>query len=240
MRSVLNLAWKEIRQVFLSPIAYTFVSVFVCFVTFFFFRDFFLVSQATMDGFFGLFPILFAVVIPGLTMRMWAEERRGGTIEFLLTSPIETWHIVLAKFLAGLALVVLCAVMTVYVPITVARFGPLDLGPTVGGYLGAIFLGATFTAVAMFLSSFTQDQIVSFLLGAIVLLALVLVGHPIVSDEFTPGGWAASFARAISPTTRYQSIGRGVIDVRDLYYFVAMTGFFLYLNVRAIDLRRWR
>jgi ABC-2 type transport system permease protein len=240
MRSVLNLAWKEIRQVFLSPIAYTFVSVFVCFVTFFFFRDFFLVSQATMDGFFGLFPILFAVVIPGLTMRMWAEERRGGTIEFLLTSPIETWHIVLAKFLAGLALVVLCAVMTLYVPWTVAGFGPLDWGPTVGGYLGAIFLGATFTAVAMFLSSFTQDQIVSFLLGAIVLLALVLVGHPIVSDEFTPGGWAASFARAISPTTRYQSIGRGVIDVRDLFYFVAMTGFFLYLNVRAIDLRRWR
>jgi len=240
MRSILNLAWKEIRQVFLSPIAYTFVSVFVCFVTFFFFRDFFLVSQATMDGFFGLFPILFAVVIPGLTMRMWAEERRGGTIEFLLTSPIETWHIVLAKFLAGLALVVLCVVMTLYAPVTVSGFGPLDWGPTVGGYLGAIFLGATFTAVAMFLSSFTQDQIVSFLLGAIVLLALVLVGHPIVSDEFTPGGWAASFARAISPTTRYQSIGRGVIDVRDLYYFVAMTGFFLYLNVRAIDLRRWR
>ncbi|MFI5402818.1 MAG: ABC transporter permease [Planctomycetota bacterium] len=240
MRSVLNLAWKEIRQIFLSPIAYTFLSVFVFFVIFFFFRDFFAVSQATMDGFFGLFPIAFSVVIPGLAMRMWAEERRGGTIEFLLTSPIETWHIVLAKFLAGLALVVLCVVMTLYVPWTVSEFGPLDKGPVVGGYLGAIFLGATFIAVAMFLSSFTQDQVVSLLVGAIVLLALVLVGHPIVTDEFSPGGWAASFTRAISPTTRYQSIGRGVIDVRDLFYFVAMTGFFLYLNVRAIDLRRWR
>ncbi len=240
MPSVLNLAWKEIRQVFLSPIAYTFLSVFVFFVTFFFFRDFFAVSQATMDGFFGLFPIAFSVVIPGLTMRMWAEERKQGTIEFLLTSPIETWQIVLAKFLAGLALVILCAVMTLYVPYTVASHGPLDRGPMVGGYLGAIFLGATFISIGMFLSSFTQDQIVSFLVGAILLLALVLVGHPIVSDEFTPGGWAAGFARAISPTTRYQSIGRGVIDVRDVFYFVAMTGFFLYLNVRAIDLRRWR
>ena len=240
MFSVLNLAWKEIRQVFPSPIAYTFLSVFALFVTFFFFRDFFEVSQATMDGFFGLFPIAFAIVIPGMTMRMWAEERRQGTIEFLLTSPIETWHIVLSKFLAGLALVVLCGVVTLYTPITIASYGPLDAGPTIGGYLGAIFLGATFTAVAMFLSSFTQDQIVSLLLGVIVLLFFVLIGHPIVADEFTPGGWAARFAGAISPTPRFQSLGRGVIDIRDIYYFVAMTTFFLYLNVRAIDLRRWR
>jgi len=240
MHSVLVLTWKEIRQIFLSPIAYTFLSVFAIFVTFFFFRDFFAVSQATMDGFFGLFPIAFAVVIPGLTMRTWAEERKQGTIEFLLTSPIETWQIVLGKFLAGLTLVVLCAVITALVPYTVHDFGPLDWGPVIGGYLGSVLLGATFIAVAMFLSSFTQDQIVSLLLGVIVLLTLVLIGHPIVSDEFTPGGWAAAFTRAISPTTRFQSIGRGVIDVRDLYYFFAMTGFFLYLNVRTIDLRRWR
>jgi ABC-2 type transport system permease protein len=135
---------------------------------------------------------------------------------------------------------VLCTVITALVPYTVHAFGPLDWGPVIGGYLGSVLLGATFIAVAMFLSSFTQDQIVSLLLGVIVLLTLVLIGHPIVSDEFTPGGWAASFARAISPTTRFQSIGRGVIDIRDLYYFFAMTTFFLYLNVRTIDLRRWR
>ena len=107
--------------------------------------------------------------------------------------------------------VVLCALVTIYVPITVATFGPLDWGPTVGGYLGAIFLGATFIAVAMFLSSFTQDQIVSLLLGVIVLMTLVLAGHPIVTDQLTPGGWVAAFFRTISPTTRYESIGRGVI-----------------------------
>jgi ABC-2 type transport system permease protein len=205
-----------------------------------FFRTFFLEGQATMNNFFGLFPIAFAVVIPGLTMRMWAEERKQGTIEFLLTSPIETWQIVLAKFLAGLSLVVLCVVMTLLVPMTVSGYGPLDWGPVVGGYLGAIFLGGTFIAVGMFLSAFTQDQIVSFLVGVIVILALVLIGHPFISSEFGAGSWFGAISRGISPTSRYESIGRGVIDLRDIYYFVAMSGFFLYLNARAIDLRRWR
>ena len=240
MRSVLNLAWKETKQIFLSPIAYTFLVVFVFFVTYLFFRVFFLRAQATMDSFFGIFPIAFAVVIPGMTMRMWAEERRQGTIEFLLTSPVETWHLVLGKFLAGIGLVVLCMLMTLLVPWTVAKYGPLDLGPVVGGYLGAIFMGATCIAIGMFLSAFTQDQIVSFLVGVIVLLALVLLGDPYINSEFGPGSWIGAFSRAVSPTTRFESLGRGVIDLRDLYYFVAMTAFFLYLNVRAIDLRRWR
>ncbi|HEX5138584.1 MAG TPA: ABC transporter permease [Planctomycetota bacterium] len=240
MRSVVVLSWKEIRQIFLSPIAYTFLSVFVVFVTYLFFSSFFLYGQATTDGLFAYFPIMFAIVIPGLTMRMWAEERKQGTIEFLLTSPIETWHIVVAKFLAGLVLVVLCALTTIYVPVTANQFGPLDWGPTIGGYLGSIFLGATFIAVAMFLSAFTQDQIVSLLLGVIFLMTLVLIGHPIVTDQLSPGGWLVHIFRTISPMTRYESIGRGVIDIRDLFYFFAMTVFFLYLNVRAIDLRRWR
>lgn len=240
MRSVLVLAWKELKQVFLSPIAYVFLTVFVLFVTFMFFRAFFLQGQATMEAFFDWFPIAFSIVIPGITMRMWAEERKQGTIEFLLTSPIETWHVVLAKFLAGLTLVVLCVAMTLYVPYTVAKYGPLDPGPAIGGYLGAIFMGATCIAIGMFLSAFTQDQIVSFLLSGIAIFAIVMLGHPFVTSELGPGSWIGAIARAISPTTRYESLGRGVIDLRDVYYFVAMTGLFLYLNTRAIDLRRWR
>jgi len=240
MRSVLVLVWKELKQLFLSPIAYAFLAVFVFFVTLVFFRSFFLRGQATMEVFFAYFPIAFAIVIPGITMRMWAEERKQGTIEFLLTSPIETWHIVLAKFLAGLVLVLLCMALTLYVPRTVASYGPLDWGPVIGSYLGAIFMGATCISIGMFLSSFTQDQIVSFLLSLIVLLMLVMIGDPFFTSEFSPGSWIGAVARWISPTSRFESIGRGVIDVRDLYYFVAMTAFFLYLNVRAIDLRRWR
>jgi ABC-2 type transport system permease protein len=173
-------------------------------------------------------------------MRVWAEERKQGTIEFLLTSPIEAWHIVVGKFLACLALVVLCVVFTLWVPITVATYGDVDLGPVIGGYLGSILMGGACIAIAMFLSAFTQDQIVSFLVGVIVLLTLVLLGHPYIASEFGPGSLMGKFARVVSPTTHFESIGRGVIDVRDVYYFVAMTALFLYLNARVIDLRRWR
>ncbi|MHC4164837.1 MAG: ABC transporter permease [Planctomycetota bacterium] len=240
MRSVLTIARKEFRQMFLSPIAYVFLVVFIFFVTFMFFRDFFLIQQTSMAQFFGLFPIAFAVVLPGVAMRVWAEERKQGTIEFLLTSPIEAWHIVVGKFLACLALVVLCVVFTLWVPITVATYGDVDLGPVIGGYLGSILMGGACIAIAMFLSAFTQDQIVSFLVGVIVLLTLVLLGHPYIASEFGPGSLMGKFARVVSPTTHFESIGRGVIDVRDVYYFVAMTALFLYLNARVIDLRRWR
>ena len=240
MGSVATLARKELRQIFLSPIAYAFMVVFVFFVTFMFFRDFFLIRQASMAGFFGWFPYVFAVVLPGVTMRMWAEERRQGTIEFLLTSPVETWQIVLAKYIGGLVLVTLCVLCTLYVPVTVARYGELDFGPVVGGYLGAVLMGGMCIAICMFLSAFTQDQIVSFLVGVSVLLALVLLGHPYFSSEFGPGSWLGAFARVVSPTTHFESIGRGVIDLRDIYYFVAVTVLFLYLNARVIDLRRWR
>lgn len=240
MRSVGTLALKEIRQLFLSPIAYAFMVVFVFFVTFMFFREFFLVRQVSLQGLFSWFPLAFAVVIPGITMRMWAEERKQGTIEFLLTAPVETWHIVLGKFLAGLALLSLCVLLTLLVPYTVAHFGDLDPGPVWGGYLGSILMGGTTIAIGMFLSAFTQDQIVSFLVGVTVLLALVLLGHNYVASEFTAGSWFGAFAQVISPTTHFESIGRGVVDLRDVYYFVAIAALFLYLNARVIDLRRWR
>ena len=240
MRSVVTLARKELRQVFISPIAYAFMMVFVFFVTFMFFRTFFLSGEASMAQFFGLIPIAFAIVIPGVTMRMWAEERKQGTIEFLLTSPVDTWQIVTGKFIACLVLISTCLLLTLLVPYTVGRFGDVDWGPIWGGYIGSVLLGGTCIAIGMFCSSFTEDQIVSFLVGVTVLLGLVLLGAPFIQSEFTAGSSFGTFARIISPTTHFESIGRGVIDLRDIYYFVAMIVLFLYLNARVIDLRRWR
>ncbi len=241
MRSTLVLAWKETRQIFLSPIAYAFLVVFIFFTNFMFFREFFRANQASMSNFFGpLMAIAFAVVIPGITMRMWAEERKQGTIEFLLTAPVHTWHIVVGKFLAGLALVALCLVLTLLVPYTISRFGDLDSGPVWGGYIGSLLLGGSCLAIGMFFSSFTQDQIVGFLVSAIVLFALVLVGMPYIQQEFGGATWVGAFLRHVSPTSHFESMGRGVIDVRDVFYFASIIGFFLYLNVRVIDLRRWR
>lgn len=225
---------------FLSPIAYAFLFVFVLFVTFMFFRTFFLYQVVSLNQFFEWFPLAYTIVIPGITMRTWAEERNQGTIEFLLTSPIETWQIVLAKFLSGLGLVALCLLLTIGVPLTVAGYGDLDPGPVWGGYLGALLMGGTCLAIGMFFSAFTRDQIVAFLLGVTVLLALVLLGFKLIQDEFAPGGTPGALARLISPTTHFESIRRGVVDIRDVWYFVGMSGLFLFLNTRAIDLRRWR
>jgi len=241
MRSTLVLTWKELRQIFLSPIAYAFIVVYVAFLSFMFFRSFFLRAEASMATFFDPWvPMAFAIVLPGITMRLWAEERKQGTLEFLLTAPIHTWHIVVGKFLAGLVLVTLCMALTLLVPFTISRFGNLDPGPVWGSYVGAVLMGGSFLAIGMFLSSFTQDQVVGFLVSGIVLMILVLAGTDFIQFEFASKSWIGSAARLLSPTTHFQSIGRGVIDARDVWYFAAMTGLFLYLNVRVVDLRRWR
>lgn len=240
MRSVATLTLKELRHIFFSPIAYAFLLVFVTFVTFWFFRMFFLYEVVSLAGFFGIFPLAFSILIPGITMRMWAEERRQGTIEFLLTAPLATWHIIIAKFLAGLALLALCLLLTLMVPYTVGRFGNLDPGPVIGGYVGALLLGGAFIAIGMFCSAFTEDQIVSFLVSVVVLFTLVLLGERIIQDEFDPGSWLGAVTQFVSPTKRFESIGRGVVAVRDVYYFLATIALFLYLNARVIDLRRWR
>ena len=240
MRSTLVLAAKELKQIFLSPIAYAFLMVFVFFVTFMFFRAFFLVGEASMAGFFFWIPLAFALVIPGITMRAWPEERKQGTIEFLLTSPVETGQIVVAKFLAALVLVACALALTLFVPYTVARFGDLDPGPVLGGYLGALLLGGTCISIGMFCSSFTQDQIVAFLVSVITLLGLVLLGFDYFQSEFGAKSTIGAIVRVVSPTTHFEQIGRGVIDVRNLWYFGATIVLFLYLNARVIDLRRWR
>ncbi|NJN14374.1 MAG: ABC transporter permease subunit [Planctomycetes bacterium] len=208
MHSVLVLARKEFRQMFLSPIAYAFLFVFVLFVTFMFFRTFFLYQVVSLNQFFEWFPLAYTIVIPGITMRTWAEERNQGTIEFLLTSPIETWQIVLAKFLSGLGLVALCLLLTIGVPLTVAGYGDLDPGPVWGGYLGALLMGGTCLAIGMFFSAFTRDQIVAFLLGVTVLLALVLLGFKLIQDEFAPAAPPAhSHVSSVPPRTSSRSGG---------------------------------
>jgi len=240
VRNVLTLTGKELRQMFLSPIAYAFLIALVSFVTFMFFRIFFLAGQASLTEFFMWFPLAFPIFVSGIVMRVWAEERKQGTLEFLLTSPAETWQVVTAKFLAGSTLVTLCVLLTLGVPYTVSLYGDLDPGPVWGGYLGTILMGSACVAIGMFCSAFTSDQIVSFLVSIIVLLALILAGHGFVQSEFEPGSTLAFIARHISPTTHFESIGRGVVDIRDIFYFLATIVVFLYLNTRVIDLRRWR
>jgi len=240
MSRLFTLTVKELRQIFLSPIAYVFLAFFVGFVNVMFFRWFFAAGQATMGLFFTWFPLAFSLVLPAMVMRMWAEEWRQGTMEFLLTSPLESWQIVGAKFISGATMVLLCVLLTLMVPYTVAHYGDLDPGPVWGGYIGAVLMGCACLAIAMFFSAFTSDQVVSFLLSTFVLMALVLIGMSFVQSELEPGSTFGRIAGIISPATHFDSIGRGVIDIRDVFYYGAVTVFFLFLNTLVIDLRRWR
>lgn len=234
----LVIARRELRSYFDSPIAYLFLIVFLVLATYRFFIDFFLLGQASMRGFFELLPYLFLVIVPAVTMRLWAEERRSGTEELLLTFPVRPFEVVAGKFLAAFALVLLTLVLSVPLALTTSALGPLDWGPVLGGWIGGAFLGAAYLAFGMFVSSLTRNQIVAFILTLVGLLAFVLVGSRVVLAR-APAG-VATWLESVDLETHFQSIARGVIDLRDLFFYLTFVGLFLYLNAATLAWRRWR
>ena len=193
-------------------------------------------GQASLEPLFGILPIAFAIFVPAIAMRTWAEEIRGGTIESLMTMPVRTRHLVAGKFLAAWTVVGFCLLSTAGVPITAATLGDLDVGPAIAGYLGALLMAGGFLAIGMWLSSLTSNQIVAFLLGFVVCLLLALLDFL----GATSGGSAVSdLLEQVSVTSRFRSVARGVLDLRDLLYFASLVAIFLYLNVETIENRRY-
>jgi ABC-2 type transport system permease protein len=237
MSPVYTLARKETRAYLVSPIPYVLIVLFTGFASgaFFYLQKFFARGEASMDGFFGILPALLVPLVSGITMRLWSEELRGGTIETLLTMPVRSRSLVLGKFLAAWAMIVVCFVATAPIVITVATLGNLDPGPVWTGYLGATLLGAALLAMGMWISALTRHQIVAFLLTLAAGGVLWLMGV-FASDLPTLG----PLFEDLSITTRYRALGRGVIDFRDVFYFVSFTVLFLYLNTEAIENRRYR
>jgi len=235
MRSVYR---KEMRAYLVSPIPYVVAFIFTAFMAwwFFFLNDFFLYRQATMDRFFVILPYVFIFLVPAISMRMWSEEARAGTLETLLTMPVKSWQLVLGKFLSAWTLLFFCLLLTFPVPLTVSLLGDLDWGPVLGGYLGALLLGGALLALGVWISALTAHQIVAFLLAGILAFVLVILGFVASRVE----GGLANFLEQLSVSSRYESMGRGVVDLRDILYFVCFTGFFLYLNAMAIENGRYR
>ena len=238
MGRTLVIARRELRAYFDSPIAYIFSIVFLVLACLRFFHDFFFFQQASLRGLFEVLPYLFLLIVPALTMRLWAEERRSGTEELLLTFPVRPFEVVAAKFLAAFALVVGTLLLSTPLAVTAALLGPLDRGPVLGGFVGAAFLGAAYLAFGMFVSSLTRNQIVAFILTLVGLLAFVLVGSRIVLMT-APAG-IATLLESLDLESHFQSIARGVFDLRDLLYYLVFIGFFLYLNAATLTWRRWR
>jgi ABC-2 type transport system permease protein len=227
-----SLIKKELRLYFNSPIAYIFLVIFLVFTSWFFFRGFWLVKQADLRQFFGILPWVYLFLIPALTMRLWSEEYRTGTIETLLTSSLSLSKIILGKFLASLAFLGIALLCTLPLTISIALIGPLDFGATITAYLGALLLGGTLIAIGLLASAVTNNQIVAFLLAVISSFALFIIGQDIVT--YSLPGWIAPLLGYISLGTHYDSLTRGVIDTRDLVYFTSLTAFLLYINFHVL------
>jgi ABC-2 type transport system permease protein len=237
--SIKRIAAKEMAMFFSSPIGYLFLGVFVAFTLFVFFwaEAFFARNIADARPMFQWLPLLLVFLCSALTMRMWSEERRSGTLEFVTTVPVTTWSFVLGKFLACWALLGIAMLLTLPLPLTVAYLGNLDWGPVLAGYLAAMLLGGAYIAIGLTISARSDNQIVSLILSTLACGAFYLIGSPIVTNLV--GNDFGSLLRGIGTGSRFESITRGVLDFRDLYYYASLIVAFLALNVFALERQRW-
>ncbi len=252
MAELLTVARKEFRSFFTSPAALLFLGAFLAATLFIVFwgESFFARNIADVRPLFQWMPVLLIFLVAALTMRAWSEERRAGTLEILLTSPISPIKLLLGKFLAVWALVGLALALTLPLPITVTLLGPLDWGPVVGGYVATMLLAAAYVAIGLYMSGRTDNPIVALILTAVVGGLLYLIGSPMLTSLF--GHRIGGVLELIGTGSRFESITRGVLDLRDLYYYLSIVGIFLALNLlglerlrsagnpASINLRRWR
>ena len=231
---------KEVRSYLNTPIAYIAVLFFVVFSSawFFFFHQFFARDMATLRGFFSTMPLIFIGIIPALTMRIWAEERKMKTDEIILTLPYKEWQLVAGKFLSILILLTGALVLTVPVPLTVVPLGNFEAGEIAGEYLGILLLGGAGIAVGQFVSSVAKNQISAYIFSVIALLFFTLIGQLTIAADLPV--WLGNLINYISLDYHFTSFEKGLIDTRDLGYFLLMILFFLTLNTQALKFRKWK
>lgn len=239
MKQVLAITRKELRGYFGSPLAVIFIGAFLAatLFTFFWVATFFARGIADVRPLFQWTPVLLIFLVAALTMRQWSEEQRVGTLEVLLTLPVSPVQLVIGKFLAVVALVVLALALTFSLPLTVALFGNLDWGPVIGGYLASVLLAGVYAAIGLAVSSRTDNQIVALISTVLICGVLYLVGSAGVTDFV--GQQTGEILRAIGVGSRFESIQRGVVDFRDLLYYLTLTGIFLALNVLSLRMKSW-
>lgn len=233
--NVMPIFRREIRSSFNSPVAYVVIIVFLSIVGWFFTSNMFLMNIASMRVVFELVPLVFLFFIPAVTMRLLAEEKKAGTLELLTTKPVRDVEIVLGKFLAGWALVAAALAPTLISVLTVAFLGDLDLGPVFTGYVGLLLMGGVYVALGLLASSLTENQIVAFILGFLMVLALFLMDKILM---YVPAVLASTL-EFLSIDHHFANIARGVIDSRNIIYFGSLLGFALYLATLSLERRKW-
>jgi ABC-2 type transport system permease protein len=242
VRNIATIFKREFRGYFITPIAYVFLAIFVFLsgVFGFYLGNFFDRAQADLQSFFMFHPWLYLVLIPALSMRLWAEERRGGTIELLLTLPVTLSQAVIGKFLAAWAFTGIALVLTFPMWITVNFLGNPDNGVILASYLGSLLMAGGFLAIGSCISALTKNQVIAFVVSAMVCLVFILAGFPLVLDFFrfwAPESLIQTIA-SFSFLTHFDAIQKGVIDLRDAIYFLTLIGVWLFANMLLLDMRK--
>lgn len=232
----LAIARRELGSSFASPVAYIVLSAFLLLAGFMFFDQFFLDGNATLFRLFQRMPEWLFFFAPAIAMRLLAEERGSGTMELLATLPVADWEVVVGKFLAAFALLAIGVLLTIPYAITVAQLGPLDLGPVIGGYVGTLLLGATYLSFGLLASALTKNQIVAFVVG----LAFCFGLFVLESASGAAGPTVGPVLEYLSPGKHFQSIARGVIELKSIVYYVTTIVVVLLLTSRVLEARRWR
>ena len=235
---------RELRSYFVTPVAYVFLVIFLVLagILTFYAGDFYEREQADLQPFFVMHPWLYLILVPAITMRMWAEEAKGGTLELLLTLPLTLWQAMLGKFLGAWLFVGLALLLTFPLWLTVNYLGSPDNGVILAGYLGSWLMAGTFIAIGACLSALTRSQVVAFILTALVCVLLILAGQAQVLDFFhgTLSRQLINLVGQLSMLRHFEAIARGVLDVRDVLYFVLSTVGWLIAGVLLLDLKRMR
>ena len=232
MRIVWTLVKRELGAYFTSPVAYVFLVIFLLLAGFFTFTagNFFERGEASLAAFFGWHPWLYLVLVPAVGMRVWAEERRSGTIELLLTLPVAPWQAIVGKFVASWLFLALALALTFPAVITVNVLGDPDNGMIAAGYVGSLLLAGAYLAITCMTSAMTRNQVVAFILSVVICLFLILAGFNPVTDLLVR--WASpavvDTVAAFSVITHFDAFQRGVIDSRDLVFFLSVIGFALF------------
>lgn len=233
MKNIWIIAKRELAGYFNSPVAYVFTVIFLLLMGFFTFMmgGFFRFREATLTSFFIWHPWLYMLLVPAVGMRLWSEERRQGTLELLFTMPINTAHAIAGKFLAGWIFLGIALLLTIPMPITVCYLGEPDLGPMLTGYLGSFLMAGAYLAISGMTSACTRNQVISFITSLVICLFLVLAGYPPITNLLLKWGAAnrlVEFAAGISVMFHYESMQRGVLDLRDFVYFISLIVFALF------------
>jgi ABC-2 type transport system permease protein len=236
MSTSVTVAKREIKAYFNSPVAYIVVTVFMLLAGYLYWSQLFLEKQTELRYYFSLTPLIFTFIVPAITMRLLAEEKGSGTLEMLITMPVRDWEVVLGKFLAGLTMLGAIVGMTFFYAITLTVLGPLDKGPVLTGYLGLLLMGGSYVAIGVMASSLTRNQIVAFILAFAISFALFIFGQVV---QYAPD-WLVPVLAFLSMGNHFESLSRGVIDSRDVFFYLSVMVVSLVIATASLESRKWK